>query len=146
LDERVSESLTSDAARRVFASKHECSPAASTLGRALIARVEQLERERDEAVRKYAEASGVSTDPIPPEDVARAAEYVRERGWVGDDYLALEARTLAAEGREKQLRDALAAYRSAIRSGEPETEQLRTFGDEALASVSAEEPSERANG
>jgi hypothetical protein len=28
--------------------------------------------------------AGVSTDPIPAEDLARAAEYVRERGWTGD--------------------------------------------------------------
>jgi hypothetical protein len=55
----------------------------------------------------------------------------------------LYADLAAAEAREKQLRDALAAYRSAIRSGEPETEQLRTFGDEALASVSGQTGSEK---
>ncbi len=33
--------------------------------------------------RRAAIRSGVvSTDPIPDEDVARAAEFVREQGWV----------------------------------------------------------------
>lgn len=39
---------------------------------------------------------------------------------------------LGQEAERSRLRRALAAYRSALRSGEPESDQLRAIGDEAL--------------
>jgi hypothetical protein len=89
--------LTSDAVRRVFASKHECSPAASTLGRALIARVEQLERERE--------------------------NYERGNLWVRRA-AAEKERADAAEAREKQLRDALSRLAS-VSAEEPTSKDER---------------------
>ena len=38
----------------------------------------------------------------------------------------------AAREYVQRLRSALSAYRSALRSGEPESDQLRQLGDEAL--------------
>ncbi len=42
------------------------------------------------------------------------------------------ADALAASAERDRLREALGAYRSALRSGERETEQLRAVGDAAL--------------
>lgn len=50
------------------------------------------------------------------------------------DFLQAEARALEAD--RDRLRKALAAYRSALRSGEPESDQLREFGDAALTEQS----------
>jgi hypothetical protein len=49
--------------------------------------------------------------------------------------------TLLAEA--ATLREALAAYRSAVRSREPETPRLRALGDDALASSAQEPATER---
>lgn len=60
---REGEALVSDATRRVFASKHECSPKASKLGRELIdalAASQERERQLREALRPFAhEPNGV---------------------------------------------------------------------------------------
>jgi hypothetical protein len=50
--------------------------------------------------------------------------------------LVMRAPADAAEARAAALQEALGAYRSALRSGEPETDQLRTLGDVALAASS----------
>ena len=80
---------------------------------ALLARVEELERERD------ALGHGRTFAPENAE---------------------LNRLLAKARAREERLREALGAYRSALRSGEPETEQLRTHGDQALASLPPEGP------
>jgi hypothetical protein len=111
--------------------------------------VKELTTERDAALQQVeklatesAEARGLlamvklwplSTSPIPPEDIARAAKLAKERGW---DKLPGTADPLREALRQvDQLREALGAYRSALRSGEPETERLRAVGDAALSGV-----------
>ncbi len=42
------------------------------------ARIAELEKENAHLLRRYAEASHVSTDPIPEADLERAREFVRE--------------------------------------------------------------------
>jgi hypothetical protein len=32
-------------------------------------------------VKCFAELCSISTDPVPPEDMERAKQFVRERGW-----------------------------------------------------------------
>ena len=51
---------------------------------------------------------------------------------LADSHLAVIVERDRLRAKTVQLRAALAAYRSAIRSGEPETNELRRFGDEAL--------------
>jgi hypothetical protein len=50
----------------------------------------------------------------------------------------LAAALARAERERDEAREALAAYRSALRSGEPESDRLRAHGDAALASPVAE--------
>lgn len=52
--------------------------------------------------------------------------------WFKDRIESLEGKVTALEIRSRSLRTALAAYRSALRSGEPESDQLRELGDAAL--------------
>ena len=70
----------------------------------------------------------------------------RENVWVPEHealafaahYFEMVAERDALKERNERLTKALAAYRSALRCGEPETEQLRSVGDAALAAESGE--------
>ena len=42
----------------------------------------QAERDKEEAIRRLAQLSGVDTRPIPEADLEHAKQYVREQGWV----------------------------------------------------------------
>ena len=57
-----------------------------------------------------------------------------------NDRLAeIEQREIRERERTARLTAALAAYRSAVRSGERESEQLRAMGDAALAAAGEEQ-------
>jgi chromosome segregation ATPase len=63
----------------------------------------------------------------------RLAEAERERDGLTGRNQFLSTEVALREARVEALEAALAAYRSALRSGEPETDQLRAFGDAALS-------------
>ena len=92
-------------------------------------RVQELERERDILFKGDWAALNLRAE-CAEELAEQRATYAHEQAArMGE----LTRRAERAEAEASKLREALAAYRSALRSGESETPQLRAIGDAALS-------------
>jgi hypothetical protein len=93
----------------------------------LAAALERAEQERDNAVyeRVLHFAAGVAAE-------ARAQKLEQALKIEGQAADANGRDARRAEARVQKLEEALGAYRSALRSGERESDQLREIGDAAL--------------